>query len=94
MSGVARVVAALGGYMILTMGLMFADFFGYDFGMTDAAVLLAPWSLSRALWELIQVFFDLGSTFTAPRQASASLGKPPLRSGACVNTSDGPSCCS
>lgn len=37
--------------MILTMGLMFADFFGYNFGMKDAAGFV--------------VFFDLGSIFTA-----------------------------
>jgi len=49
-SGVARIVAAIGGYMTLTMGLMFADDFGCDFGMKDAAVL--------------NVAFDLGSFFT------------------------------
>eukprot|EP00435_Cladocopium_sp_Y103_P025474 s1096_g6.t1 len=50
-SGVARVVAAIGGYMTLTMGLMFADSLGWDFGMKDAAVLI--------------VAFDLGSLITA-----------------------------
>ncbi|CAJ1437323.1 unnamed protein product [Effrenium voratum] len=47
-SGVSRVVAAVGGYLILTTGLMFADALGFSLGgMKEAAALI--------------VFFDVGS---------------------------------
>jgi len=47
-SGVSRVVAAVGGYLILTTGVMFADALGFSLGgMKEAAALI--------------VFFDVGS---------------------------------
>ncbi|CAE7949520.1 SGTB [Symbiodinium sp. KB8] len=50
-SGLARVVASLGGYMIFTTGILLSDTLGYNIGsLEDAAAFI--------------VFFDLGSVYT------------------------------
>eukprot|EP00439_Symbiodinium_sp_Y106_P049988 s3396_g6.t1 len=50
-SGLARVVASLGGYMIFTTGILLSDTLGYNIGsLEDAAAFI--------------VFFDLGSIYT------------------------------
>ncbi|CAE6944369.1 Sgtb [Symbiodinium natans] len=50
-SGLARVVASLGGYMIFTTGILLSEALGYNIGsLEDAAALI--------------VFFDLGSCYT------------------------------
>ncbi|CAE7741257.1 NHD1 [Symbiodinium pilosum] len=50
-SGLARVVASLGGYMIFTTGILLSEALGYNVGsLEDAAAFI--------------VFFDLGSCYT------------------------------